>query len=109
MPGTKEERTEVLDKVPAFRELLDGEGKGKGGGQKLVSITGVALLSGGLGKSKGPQRDNLNRCPRHIYTCHTHTRHLCRAHTTVGPPYKTREVYVPPVGGSPTQSPYVQR
>lgn len=89
MPGTKEEHTEVLDKVPALKELPDDQGKGKGGEQKLVSITGLSPLSGGFRKWEGPERD---KCPRHICTGHTCTRHMCRAHTTKEPVYKTRQV-----------------
>lgn len=72
----------------------------------MVSIAGLSPFSGGLRKWEGPERDRLDRCPRYIYTGRTCIRHVCRAHTTKEPMYKT-QVYVSYVGRIHLQSPYV--
>lgn len=85
VPGTKEERTEVLDKVPALKELLDDQGKGKGGGEKLVSITGLSPFFGGL-RSGRAQKGTTWMSVQDIYAQATHVQDTCAEPTQLQNP-----------------------
>ena len=84
MPGTKEERTEVLDKVPAFRELLDGEGKReRGRAEAGVNHRRRSSLWWSW-EVEGPTKGQLEQVPTtYIHMPHTHktpvqSPHNCR-------------------------------
>ena len=75
----------ILDKVPALKEHLDDQGKGKGDREKQVLIIGLSPLFGGLGSQGGAQKGQLGQ----VSKTYMHRPHMYKTHVQSPPNYRS--------------------